>query len=49
MMRISRMGAEIHMRRRRRMRRRLRSREEPTYLVGAAAIVLVSEEQGDCW
>jgi len=43
------MGAEIHMRRRRRRMRRLRSREEPTYLVRAAAIVLVFEEQGGCW
>jgi hypothetical protein len=31
-------------RRRRRMRRRLRSREEPTYLVGAAALV----SEGGC-
>jgi hypothetical protein len=44
-MRMRRTGAEIHMRRR---RRRLRSREEPTYLVGAAAVVLVSGEQGGC-
>jgi hypothetical protein len=41
-------GGQIHSRRRRRRRwGRLRSREEPTYLVGAgAAVVLVSEEKG---